>query len=65
MFQDNDVLSSLKEIILYIINILKLLFFFGDKKGEILYDLWCYEVECLIRDGVKILVVLQSIRRLF
>lgn len=63
MPQDNDASSSPKETTSYTTNTPKLPFFSGDKKGETSYDLWRYEVECLIRDGVKTSAVLQSIRR--
>lgn len=41
----------------------KLPVFSGDKKGDTSYDLWRYEVKCLMKDDVSAATILQSIRR--
>lgn len=38
--------------------------FLGDGKGEILYELWRYEVMCLMREGYLKEFILMVIRRL-
>lgn len=63
MPQYNDASCSSKETTSYTSITPKLPFFLGDKKGETSYDLWHYEVECLIKDGGKTSTILQSIRR--
>ncbi|KAK3096074.1 hypothetical protein FSP39_022756 [Pinctada imbricata] len=37
--------------------------FSGDKKGDATYDLWKYEVECLMRDKYSDPLITQAIRR--
>lgn len=41
----------------------KLVLFSGDRKGEILFDQWRYEVECLQTDGYSENVICLAIRR--
>ena len=41
----------------------KLPVFSGDKKSDTSYDLWRYEVQCLMKDDVRATTILQSIRR--
>ena len=63
MLQEEGATSSPQQLTAITTHLPKLPNFSGDKKAETSYDLWRYEVECLMRDNVKYSTILQSIRR--
>ena len=63
MLQEEGATSSPQQRTAITTHLPKLPNFSGDKKDETSYDLWRYEVECLMRYNVKYSTVLQSFRR--
>ena len=63
MLQEESTTSSPQQLTTITTYLTKLPNFTGDKEAETSYDLWFYEVECLMRDNVKYSTILQNIRR--
>ena len=52
MLQEEGATSSPQQLTAITTHLAKLPMFSGDRKAETSYDLWRYEVECLMRDNV-------------
>lgn len=63
-----DVVGRLVEIFFVVflsLQFIKIFFFFGDLKFDVFYDVWRYEVECLLNELYKLEIIFYVIRWLF